>query len=259
MITAVLFSLALAAAEPGPSPLPPPPPPVATTPTPAAAPADATPPPIATPPLTPENAPPTGAPLPKPDVDDKLHTGMGSGAIVALGTLAACGANVACGIAGGAVTLVTLGLCPIGLLQPCVAPILSGYAVAFTGDSFGQQRGTAVWPVVVGYAGQLLAVGGAVATFFIAGIAFPALAGNGGASFALLGALFGPLLVYGVISLATMVAQPIVYNITAEPKHAGDDGSGYPGFLEPNHPPPPKPPKPLPAAGPPATHVVMRY
>ncbi len=221
MLSVLVLGLTIAAAAE--APLPPPPPLLGTAP------------PVVAPPAVPAPAPPA-APAPHAAGPEKKFDGLASPAVVGLGTLAGCVAQGACVGIGQLVTVVTFGLCPLSLFAGCVAPLLSGYAAAYVGDAFGTTRGSVLGPVIVGYVGQVVAVGAAVGTFFVFG-GTSLLVGQESnlGSTALLGTFIAPAIVYATLSLATLVAQPLTYELLSEEKRPGDDGSGLPGLVEPNH------------------------
>ena len=117
---------------------------------------------------------------------------------------------------------------PGGLCITCLLPAASGYLSTYLGDKLGPSRAPVLWPVLLSYVAALAGVITGAAVY----LAF-ATPGNVAIdqSFYAIGA--GGL----AIAALAVVAVPIAYAATSEPKHAGDDGSTEPGWLAPGHPP----------------------
>ena len=237
MLAAALFAFVLAA------PAQAAPPPMIEGPT-TEAPADpaAPPTPEAAPPSTP---PPSTTPAPAVPPPDPAQRPPGMDPLM-VAALMSC---------VGCVTGVVVGpiLAAIPVIGALLGPGLIGVVEVFLGDMLGQQRGAMLWPVIGAYAAWAVGApvfigGGVLVGVLIGGAAIGGLIATVGQNPnplvilpVLLGAYLGVLvpIVVGVLlwQAGIAVTPAVVYMLTAEDKKPGDTGSGFPGLLEPGHPP----------------------
>lgn len=127
-----------------------------------------------------------------------------------------------CAVVGGALPL-SLLCTSAGCLG---APFVVGYFETWVGDSLGDSRAPAIVPIITAYVGAGLSAGSVVAVYFIA------LESSQPQSLASAGAIG-----MGAALLAlTGLAVPLSYHLSAEPKHALDDGTEAPDFFVPRVP-----------------------
>lgn len=212
------------------------------------------------PPLAPETPPAvtppasTPAPAPAPAPDKKTEPqGIGPVGVAAIQIAAGTGACCA-GCCISVPFVLGLGLIPVvgGVLSSMGSNLIVGSAIGvaetWVGDAMGQQRAALIWPVVASV-GILTS---STALSIVASIVEPRVPPdptqidpNDPASFAnALGAAGGgPVTTisayYGMAACVGAIVVPaIVYAVMAEDKKPGDTG-GFPGIMEPAHPPTP--------------------
>jgi hypothetical protein len=225
MLSALAFTALLAAAAPPPDPAagtaPPPPAPLAPDTT-------APPPPSSSPAPAPSEATPS---TPKPELKvAPAKEGMSPWVVGGIQWLTGCGVTA---------LSVPCNFCTLGCWGCTVQPALIGYAETFAGDSLGSNRAAAIWPIVAAYAVGVIAFTVNLAIAIAAGGATSILAnttnGNPLAN--------TPLIIANIsavgIGVIAGLAVPITYALVDVPKKPGDDGSGWPGLLEPGGPPAP--------------------
>ena len=178
-------------------------------------------------------------PLPPVEGLDPIPAaGTAFGAAAAL-NLGVGGALIVGGLGGTllGVTAVTTVCSGLSCLWGCLAaPVLTGVLVAYVQEAFGKTRGNLLFPVLasVGSAvllGATIGLGAALVGTLVAGVngVTPAtpqqtIISNGIAG---LGA--------GVVGVGMSAAAVATYAILAEPRRPGDNGEGFPGFVEPAH------------------------
>lgn len=198
--------------------------------------------------------PPVLKPKPKPDAKPaapQASQGIAQPAIagiqIAVGTGACC---AGCCLSVPIVVPLSLGLALVPVVGNVVTSMASniiigtsiGVAETWAGDAWGTQRAPMIWPVLASVgiltsATLLSTVASIVETPVVINPNDPnALAG----AFAAGGLLTQISNYYGLFACVGAIALPAaVYAFTATDKQPGDTGSGFPGIMEPAHPPKP--------------------
>ena len=146
--------------------------------------------------------------------------------------------QVASGIAVETLTA-PLDIFTCGLFGCLAGPAITGYVQTWAGDSVGQKRGAAIYPIAAQYAFAFVATAAGVALPFVFRVT-PSTSSDFGQS--IIQQISQPnfWIVQGTslaISTVGVAVIPVVYNLTAEDKLPGDTGQGLPGVYAPAHKP----------------------